>query len=110
MKSVTLYVPGQYKFVFSLKSQGGGGQSYACIGRNTVLVGIIRTTATGATPYTTFTEEIPGWSKGDVAGLYGSHDSANSNLRVAGFHIYASYQQLPDPIPSTTGTDADNAG
>lgn len=109
MKEVIMEHPGTYRFVFSIRKAGGIGATVGQIYRNDVAVGILRSVSASANP-STFIEDIPGWVKGDIAQLKANDDAANSNLRVSGFHIYGSLQEVPPAIPSRTKTDANNAG
>jgi len=65
------------------------GSSYGRIYRNGVAVGTERSTA-GAS-YTTWSEDIAGWTTGDTIELWGIHDTGDGNVKE--FRVYCDHDE-----------------
>lgn len=82
MKEIQLPRGGTYRIKFDLKSTSAS--SFGRIYRNGVAVGTEQSTASGT--YTTYSEDISGWSAGDLCQLYIKVSGATATWR--NFRIY----------------------
>lgn len=67
VKEIEVHVPGTLRFTFDMKSNGAGA-GLAQVYRNGVAVGVEK--SEGGTSYQFYSDDISGWSSGDLAQLY----------------------------------------
>ena len=75
VKEQKVFVPGTYRVLFTLRkavSNSGSNSIRAQVYRNGVGVGVPRALASGGdtTAYTTYAQDIPGWTFGDLCQIY----------------------------------------
>ena len=93
LKEVTLADRGgDYRIKFDMALSAPSGTGYAKIYRNDVAVGTEQTTT--VTSFTTKSEDIVGWSKGDKIQIYGKHSAGGVNVLVKNFNIYTGVPRL----------------
>lgn len=78
--------PGTLRIKFDLNTAGAGNAAYGKIYRNGVAIGTERVDSDGT--YTTYSEDITGWSRGDLVQLYG-HGTTPSVAQLKNFRIYS---------------------
>jgi hypothetical protein len=77
------------KFDLKIGAGGAGSEAYAQIYRNGVAVGT-RQQDDSSTNYVTFSEDISGWSNGDLVQLYSKTSNATYPAYTRNFRLYAS--------------------
>ncbi len=77
----------EFKIKFDLKTSNFGNDVYARIYRNGVAVGTERTTIISAT-YTNYSQDITGWSEGDLIQLYTYSGAMGVRPYVQNFRVY----------------------
>jgi len=83
---------------FDIKTAGGGATAYGRIYKNGVAVGTER--STGETTYQTFSEDIDGWSPGDLVQLYVKTSDGVQAVYYRNFEIYVQeFQGVSVVIP-----------
>lgn len=97
-KEIQLPRPGTYRIKFAIEGSGAGVDGYGRIYRNGGAVGTERI-KTGAS-YTTFSEDIDGWTDGDLCQLYCRTGIASQSMNLKEFRIYAGSPEI-----STVNTD-----
>jgi len=85
-KEIVLDFGGAVRIKFDLK-HSGSGTTYGRIYRNGVAVGTERSTTSDT--YVTFSEDISGWSPGDLCQLY-IKQASNPNADWRNFRLYSS--------------------
>jgi len=88
VKEFTIIKDGTYRIKFSLTGADGYGRIY----RNGVAVGTERNVSTSPA-YTEYSEDISGWSEGDLCQLY-VHDTAGNGCISKNFRIYSDISEL----------------
>ena len=104
VKEFTILRDGEYRIKFSLTGADGYGKIY----KNGVAVGTERNVSTSPA-YTEYSEDISGWSEGDLCQLY-VHDTPGNGVISKNFRIYSSLSELRyKNSKSTTAYIADSA-
>lgn len=85
-REISVQADGEYRIKFDLSSANGTARIY----RNTVAVGTLRQQSGGTT---TWSEDISGWSAGDLVQLYVA-DTPENVTRASNFRVYTDLWQL----------------
>ncbi len=96
-KEIKIARPGVYRIKFDIKTSQAGTLAYGKIYKNGVAVGTEQTDTTGG--YVTKSEDISGWSAGDLCQLY-LHRVAPRSSDIQNFRIYSD-----NPIINAVITD-----
>jgi hypothetical protein len=86
MKEVTVGHYGTLRIKFDMKC-GGGWTAYGKVYRNGVAVGTERSSA--STSYLTYSEDISGWSPGDLCQVYGHVNGGSEGVSIRNLNIYS---------------------
>ena len=87
-KETKVDVSGTFRIKFDIGRNGGSGTLYGKIYRNGVAVGTER--VTGSDTFATFSEDIGGWSVGDLVQVYTHATGGGGTLEsVKNFNIYS---------------------
>lgn len=92
VKEIVIEAPGTYRIAFDLKEVTSGGASGAIaeVRRNGVLVGAQQ--EDNDTTYTNYSQDIGGWSTGDLCQLYIAHEGGPADSAAAqNFRIHGDY-------------------
>jgi len=98
VKEIKLGRAGTFRIKFALRSISGGDTAYGLVYKNGAAVGTEQTVI-GTIPVTK-SEDISGWSAGDLCQLYLKHQFAQPNAEGKEFRIYTAA-----PITNTVITD-----
>lgn len=94
---------GTLRIQFQLKSGNGSYNAEARIYRNGEAVGTSRSTSN--TAYQTYTEDIAGWSDGDLLQLYNYQGSGYSYAHVANLKVLGKYVAMSERISGYVSQD-----
>lgn len=84
LKETKLAKGGTYRIKFTITNVAN--YAYATIYRNGASVGTERLQSGGGS--TTFSEDIAGWSSGDLMQIYGKVSGANADCQITNFQLY----------------------
>jgi hypothetical protein len=87
LKEIQIATGGTIRISFDLQTNGGSYTAYGRIYKNGVAVGTQRSTT--STTYVTFSEDLAGFSAGDLVQLYGKQQSASYICFVRNFRLKA---------------------
>ncbi len=91
IKEIQIGQAGTYRIKFDLKS-GGAYTAYGRVYKNGVAVGSIQTN--GTSNYVTKSQDIAGWSIGDLCQLYyATYNAAVADVYVKNFRIFCDYSR-----------------
>lgn len=80
LREVKTWQGGTLRVKFSINGWGDGSVCYGQVYRNGVAVGTLRSVSNTSTP-TEFSEDISGWSAGDLVQIYCYHTSSTGQLK-----------------------------
>ncbi len=89
VKEIVLARSGTLRIKFDLSLAIGGAACYGKIYRNGSPVGTERSTT--STSYVTFSEDISGWTAGDLCQLYTKKTAAGPQVKARNFRLYNEY-------------------
>lgn len=100
-KELTVTFDGAYRFIWSVYATGGSDTTYSAIYRNGTQVGASHAVAPSLASTLT-SEDIGGWSVGDLAQLYvwSGQEANNTTVSVFNFGLWAEYALMTPQIPA----------
>ena len=98
LKEIVVTYPGVYRIKFAMREISGTGTPRAQVSRNGDPIGTVQETTPGLAQFTTFSEDIGGWQKGDLLQLYAWNNGAGPLTEVMSFSQWGEYSLRPPDI------------
>jgi hypothetical protein len=99
LKEIVVTYPGVYRIKFAVREVSGTGMPRAQVYRNGNPIGTVQEAVPGAGQFTTFSEDIGGWQRGDLLQLYAWNNGTGPVTEVMSFSQWGEYALRPPGIP-----------